>query len=154
MNSTTSNTNTRVYTGGTFDLLHYGHLRFLKRCAELGEVIVVLNKDEFITEYKGAPPVQTYEERKAALLELPFVSAVYANEYGADSKYMVSAIAPRLIAIGSDWARKDYYKQMGFTQDWLDEQGIGLVYIPYTANISTTELKKRLRGYDHHPDSE
>ena len=47
----------RVYTGGSFDLYHYGHADFLKRCKELagheGEVIVSLNTDEFIKEYKN-----------------------------------------------------------------------------------------------------
>ena len=37
-----------VYTGGTFDLYHAGHARFLARCAELGSVVVSLNTDEFI----------------------------------------------------------------------------------------------------------
>jgi hypothetical protein len=49
-----------------------------------------------------------------------------------------------MIIVGSDWARRDYYSQMGFTQDWLDERGIGLCYIPYTLGISTTDLKKRI----------
>ena len=53
-------------------------------------------------------------------------------------------VQPNYIIIGSDWARKDYYKQMGFTQDWLDERDIGLIYVPYTDGISTTEIKRRI----------
>jgi hypothetical protein len=53
-------------------------------------------------------------------------------------------VKPDYVLIGSDWARKDYYKQMGFTQDWLDARGIGLIYIPYTKGISSTEIKKRI----------
>jgi hypothetical protein len=52
-------------------------------------------------------------------------------------------VGPDIIAIGTDWARKDYYLQMGFTQDWLDERDISLIYIPYTHSISTTKLKAR-----------
>ena len=52
-----------VYTGGTFDLLHSGHIRFLKACRRLvgadGEVVVSLNTDAFIEAYKGKPPVIT-----------------------------------------------------------------------------------------------
>ncbi len=45
---------------------------------------------------------------------------------------------------GDDWAKKDYYTQMQFTQDWLDENDIVLVYLAYTRGISTTEIKKRI----------
>jgi glycerol-3-phosphate cytidylyltransferase len=61
-----------------------------------------------------------------------------------ESREAIEAVQPDLIVIGSDWARRDYYKQMGFTQDWLDERGIGLCYIPYTHGISSTEIKQRL----------
>jgi glycerol-3-phosphate cytidylyltransferase len=133
-----------VYTGGTFDLIHSGHVNFLRQCAEIGEVTIALNTDEFIKEYKGKPPIMSYNERKAVLWELRCVNRVIPNYGGADSKEAIEEVDPDVIAIGSDWARKDYYKQMGFTQDWLDERNIMLLYIPYTQGISTTELKRRI----------
>jgi len=133
-----------VYTGGTFDLLHSGHVAFLKRCAEFGSVVVALNTDEFIETYKGKAPVMSYKEREAVLLALRCVDAVVPNFGGVDSKPSIEFVSPDLVVIGSDWARKDYYKQMGFDQDWLDDRGIGLCYIPYTKGISSTEIKKRL----------
>lgn len=133
-----------IYTGGTFDLPHSGHVNFLRKCAQLGSVYVSLNTDEFITEYKGKPPVMSFDERLTVLSELRSVTVVMSNDGGADSKDAILQIKPDIIAIGSDWARKDYYKQMQFTQDWLDEQGISLVYIPYTPGISSTDLKRRL----------
>lgn len=135
----------KVYTGGTFDLIHSGHVNFLRRCAEIGDVTVVLNTDEFIERYKGKPPVMTYDERFAVLSEFSCVRNIYPNVDGEDSKIIISSLQPDIVAIGSDWARKDYYKQMGFTQDWLDEQNISLLYIPYTKGISTTELKRRMQ---------
>lgn len=135
----------KVYTGGTFDLIHSGHVNFLRACAEIGDVTVVLNTDEFITEYKGNPPVMTYDERFAVLSEFRCIKNIFANEGWDDSRKMIDFIKPNIIAIGSDWARKDYYKQMSFTQDWLDERDISLMYIPYTPGISTTELKRRIR---------
>lgn len=133
-----------VYTGGTFDLIHSGHVNFLRQCAEIGQVTVALNTDQFIRAYKGKPPIMTYNERKAVLSELRCVQEVIANEGGADSTQAIEAVDPNVIAIGSDWARRDYYKQMGFTQDWLDKRNIMLLYIPYTQGISTTELKRRI----------
>ena len=88
----------------------------------------------------------TYLERKEVLLGLRAVDQVVPNRNGADSKPTILDVAPDFIVIGSDWAKKDYYAQMQFTQDWLDEQGIQLVYVPYTQGISTTELKKRIAG--------
>lgn len=133
-----------VYTGGTFDLPHSGHVNFLRQCARLGSVYVSLNTDEFIEEYKGKPPVMSFNERYEVLTEYRSVHVIMSNDGGADSKEAILQVRPDIIAIGSDWARKDYYKQMGFTQDWLDEQGISLIYIPYTQGISSTEIKKRL----------
>lgn len=135
----------KVYTGGTFDLLHSGHVSFLKRCSEVGEVTVALNTDEFIEAYKGKPPIMTFAERRAVLLGLKYVSNVVPNVGGADSRISIDLVSPDFLIIGSDWARKDYYKQMQFDQDWLDKRGIALCYIPYTSGISTTQIKGRLK---------
>lgn len=133
-----------VYTGGTFDLYHAGHARFLARCAELGEVTVSLNTDEFIEQYKGKPPVISFADRAEVLLASRSVSQVVPNTGGADSRWAIESVMPDIIAIGTDWARRDYYKQMGFDQDWLDDRGIALIYIPYTRGISSTAVKERV----------
>lgn len=134
----------KVYTGGTFDLFHSGHASFLQRCATIGSVTVALNTDEFIAAYKGKPPILSYAEREAVLLSCRFVERVIPNFGGADSKPSIELIQPDFIIIGSDWARRDYYAQMKFDQDWLDERGIGLCYIPYTKGISSTQVKSRM----------
>ena len=132
-----------VYTGGTFDLFHAGHVNFLRECSRLGDVVVALNTDEFIRAYKGKPPVCSFEERLAVLEACVWVDQVIPNYGGADSKPAIEVVGPDIIAIGSDWARRDYHAQMGFDQDWLDARGISLIYIPYTSGISTTSLKAR-----------
>lgn len=137
----------KVYTGGTFDLIHAGHIAFLKRCAELGSVTVSLNSDDFIAGYKGRPPVMSFQERKAVLEELRCVDSVIENIGNEDSTIAIEWVKPDIIVIGSDWARRDYYAQMNFTQDWLDERNISLMYVPYTKGISTTDLKKRIINY-------
>jgi len=87
----------------------------------------------------------TYAERKTVIEGCRWVDRVVANVGGADSTIAIDYVQPDLIVIGSDWARRDYYTQMGFDQDWLDERGIGLCYIPYTQGISSTDIKTRLR---------
>ena len=138
-----------VYTGGTFDLFHSGHVNLLKRCKEIagnnGSVVVSLNTDSFIIKYKGYAPVCSEAERKYVLESCIYVDKVIMNVGGENSKIAIEMADPDYIVIGSDWAKKDYYKQMGFDQDWLDEKEIGLVYVPYTKNISSTEIKGRLK---------
>ena len=139
-----------VYTGGTFDLFHSGHVNLLQRCKDIaganGTVIVSLNTDEFIFSYKGKTPVCTYEERKAVLEACQYVDVVVPNIGGADSKISIQLSQAEYVVIGSDWARKDYYKQMDFDQDWLDARGIGLIYIPYTQEVSSTKIKNRIKN--------
>jgi len=133
-----------VYTGGTFDVPHHGHYNLLRRASEFGSVVVALNTDEFIIEYKGRAPVLSYEERKEILMSCKWIDRVIPNYGGKDSKISIEIVEPDYIIIGSDWATKDYYAQMGFNQEWLDERGIGIIYIPYTKGISSTEIKKRM----------
>lgn len=142
-----------VYTGGTFDLFHSGHVNLLRECwneADRGDedtrVVVALNTDEFIAEYKGSPPIMSYDERRAVLLSCRYVDEVVANTGGADSRPTILHVNPNKIVVGSDWRDKDYFKQMGLSQDWLDKRLITLVYVPYTPGISSTELKRRING--------
>ena len=134
-----------AYTGGTFDLFHKGHVQLLKWCKAIAvEVVVSLNTDEFIFEYKKKLPVIGYQERREVLLSCKYVDYVIPNIGGADSKAAIESVRPQIIVIGSDWASKDYYRQMGFSHDWLDEQGIALCYVPYTRGISSSSIRKSL----------
>jgi glycerol-3-phosphate cytidylyltransferase len=137
----------KLYTGGTFDLFHYGHVNFLKQCKKLASTVIVsLNTDEFIEQYKGSSPIIPFNERREMLLSCKYVDSVIENIGSSDSKVSIKSVSPDIIAIGDDWARKDYYSQMNFTQRWLDDNNITLIYIPYTSGISTTLIKEKLRN--------
>jgi glycerol-3-phosphate cytidylyltransferase len=134
-----------IYTGGTFDLFHKGHVNLLKWCKSMGDKVVVsLNTDEFIFEYKGKTPIISYEDRAEVLMSCKYVDKVIPNYGGTDSKIAILSVMPNIIVIGSDWAKKDYYSQMGFDQEWLDKNGIGLCYVPYTWETSTTKIKGKI----------
>ena len=75
-----------------------------------------------------------------------YVDEVIPNTDGEDSKPAIMSVDPKFLVIGSDWAKKDYYKQMNFTQEWLDENEIVLLYLPYTESISTTKIKEKLKN--------
>lgn len=87
----------------------------------------------------------SYEERKQHLLDSGLVNDVIPNSGDEDSKPAIERVNPNIILIASDWARKDYYKQMSFTQDWLDDKGIVLAYIPYYKHISSTAIRERAK---------
>jgi cytidyltransferase-like protein len=139
-----------VYTGGTFDLFHAGHAALLAHCRKLagsdGRVVVALNTDGFVASYKRKAPVCTYPEREAVLLSCRYVDEVVQNRMGADSRPTIEAVRPDIVVIGTDWARRDYYQQMGFDQSWLDARSITLVYVAHahSEGLSSTDLKVRL----------
>ena len=137
-----------IYTGGTFDLLHAGHMNFFRQIKELFpscELVVSLNTDEFVESYKGKKPIFNYQEREQQLLWCGHVDKIIPNVGGADSKPTILDIKPTIIAIGQDWLSRDYCKQMQFDAQWLTDRGISLIYIPHTDGISATEIKRRLK---------
>ena len=137
-----------VYTGGTFDLFHHGHVALLARCRTLaglgGLVVVSLNTDDFVEEYKGRPPAIPYAGRYSVVAACRYVDRVICNIGGRDSKRAIQAVGPNIIAVGSDWETKDYYRQMSFTREWLAERHIRIVYLPYTQEISTSQIRAAL----------
>jgi glycerol-3-phosphate cytidylyltransferase len=138
-----------VYTGGTFDLFHSGHVNLLKRCKEIagpdGTVVASLNTDDFIWQFKNKRPICREDERAEVLIACRYVDRVIMNVGGSDSRIAIDQIRPNYIVVGSDWAEKDYYSQMSFDQKWLDERGIGLVYVPYTKTISSSAIRGRMQ---------
>lgn len=133
----------RSLTIGTFDLLHPGHVRLIARCARLAdEVYVAVNTDQFVADHKGQPPIMTLDERTHMVASLKQVSHVV--DYEGDTEGVLRSTAPDYLVIGSDWARQDYLGRLGINQDLLDSLNVSLVYVPYTAGVSTTTIRGRI----------
>lgn len=135
-----------VITLGTFDILHYGHIRLLKRLDNFpADKYVGLNTDEFVKKYRGKPPVMSYEERKQSILEVfPDYTVIPNNQSDGTIKKVLDKVKPRIIIIGSDWLARDYLKQIGLTTHDLYLRDIDIFVVPYTESISSTEIKKRI----------
>lgn len=134
------------YTGGTFDIPHFGHYNFFRMCKDFCDYLVVsLNTDEFIKSYKGKAPEFSYSERLKILENCPYIDQIVCNFGNEDSTQAIDLINPDIILIGQDWLSKDYCKQMGFTPDWLTNRSISLIYLPYTLGISSTLIKERIK---------
>jgi cytidyltransferase-like protein len=142
-----------VYNGGTYDLLHPGHLFVFRQMRELagpdGRVVIALNTDDFVEQFKDHAPVQTYMEREAVLLGLRDIDAVIPNVGGADARPAIESVGPDIIAVGRDWWSEDdskYCRQMGFTSEWLSDRGIRLVYMDWMPGHSSTNLRATARA--------
>ena len=126
----------RILTYGTFDLLHYGHIRLLKRAKELGDyLIVALSTDEF-NSIKGKKAYHNYETRKKMLEAIRYVDLVipeYTWEQKIDDvkKYYVD-----VTVMGDDWEGNEKFEEL---RDYCE-----VVYLPRTEGISTTKIKKEL----------
>lgn len=125
---------TRVITYGTFDLLHKGHVRLLKRAKALGDHLTVcVSTDEF-NALKGKKAYTSFEDRKYILEAIKYVDEVIPEE-GWDQK--ISDVKEHNIDIfvmGDDWKG-----QFDFLSDYCK-----VIYLPRTEGISTTKIKKDL----------
>lgn len=126
----------RVITYGTFDLLHYGHINLLRRAKELGDyLIVALSTDEF-NRQKGKQSFFSYEKRKTLLESIRYVDLVIPEENWNQKRNDVHEYHVDIFVIGDDWKGKF---------DFLKEEGVEVVYLERTPEISTTQIKNDLK---------
>lgn len=125
----------RVITYGTFDLLHYGHINLLRRAKELGDyLIVALSTDEF-NEIKGKKSYFSYEERKQMLEAIRYVDLIIPENNWEQKVQDMHEYDVDVFVMGDDWLNKF---------DFLKEEGVEVVYLTRTPDISTTQIKKDL----------
>lgn len=126
----------RVLTYGTFDLLHYGHIRILERAKKLGDyLIVALSTDEF-NKIKGKKAYHNYETRKKMLEALRCVDLVIPEKSWEQKIDDVKNYYVDIVVMGSDWAGSDKF-------DYL-KQYCQVIYLDRTEGISTTKIKNDL----------
>ena len=126
----------RVLTYGTFDLLHYGHIRLLKRAKEKGDyLIVALSTDEF-NAVKGKKAYHNYETRKKMLEAVRYVDLVIPEEHWEQKINDIKEYKIDILVMGDDWAGSVKF-------DYLKEY-CEVEYLPRTEGVSTTKIKKDL----------
>lgn len=96
----------RILAAGCFDLLHYGHLRYLEEAKRLGgegaELIVVVARDSTIIKRKGRPPVMCEEHRKELVEALKPVDRAVLGGADLDTARVIREVKPDIIALGYD----------------------------------------------------
>ena len=130
----------RVFTSGSFDLFHIGHLNILERSAALGdELIVGVSTDELIQHYKGMPPIIPFEQRFRIISSLKCVTKA-VKQVKLTEVAQLQREDIDIVTIGDDWENK-YLEGL----EWMKKQpGKKVVYFPYTPGVSTTSIKKRI----------
>lgn len=126
----------RVLTYGTFDLLHYGHIRLLKRAKALGDyLIVAVSTDEF-NAIKGKKAYHNYETRKKMLEAIRYVDLVIPEKDWNQKRDDVKKYFVDTVVMGSDWEGDKHFEEL---RDLCE-----VVYLPRTEGISTSKIKRDL----------
>ena len=125
----------RILTYGTFDLLHYGHINLLKRAKALGDYLVVAVSTDDFNEIKGKKAYHNYETRKMMLEAVRYVDLVIPEENWEQKREDMHLYHIDTFVMGDDWKGKF---------DFLEEEGVEVVYLPRTPEISTTKIKTEL----------
>ncbi|OFW38403.1 MAG: hypothetical protein A3J29_13950 [Acidobacteria bacterium RIFCSPLOWO2_12_FULL_67_14b] len=133
---------TVVFTNGVFDLLHPGHIRYLRDAKALGDVLIVgLNSDRSARALGKAPgrPINPEQERAEVLAALAPVDAVVM--FDEDTPHaIVSALQPDVLVKGADWGETEI-----IGRDVVEARGGRVVRIPLAAGYSTTAMVDRIR---------
>ena len=126
----------KVLTYGTFDLLHYGHIRLLKRAKELGDYLIVALSTEEFNELKGKKTYHNYETRKEMLEAIRYVDLVIPEENWEQKIDDVKKYNVDTVVMGGDWAGSDRFE---YLKEYCE-----VVYLDRTEGISTTKIKEDL----------
>lgn len=129
-----------VYTSGTWDLFHVGHVNIINKSLEYGdELIIGVSSDELVNEYKGSKPIIPFEERVRIIESIKGVSKVIRQTKLTDIKQLKENNID-IVTIGDDWKGK-YLEGL----EWIKKQrGKEVIYLPYTPSVSTTDIKKKI----------
>lgn len=129
-----------VFTNGCFDIIHAGHVRYLKKARSLGDMLVVgLNSDSSVKAIKGeSRPIVPQNERAEVLGALSPVDRVVIFNESTPEK-LIKAIRPDILAKGADWAAKDIVGA-----DIVRENGGKVSRITLVKGRSTTNIIKKI----------
>jgi glycerol-3-phosphate cytidylyltransferase len=129
-----------VYTGGTWDLFHAGHLNVLKKARKHGDYVIVgVSTDSLVSSYKNHPPVLNWQQRSSIIKELRCVDEVVPQERLFDIDQFMR-LGCDFFVIGDDWKGKESSVP---NLKWLKVNGY-LRYVEYTPGLSSSMIKERI----------
>ncbi len=126
----------KVLTYGTFDLLHEGHIRLLKRAKALGDYLIVGVSTDAFNAGKGKKAILAYSERKEVVEAIRYVDKVIPERSWDQKIKDVQKYQIDIFVMGDDWKGKfDFLKPY-----------CKVVYLPRTKRISSTSIKETVRS--------
>ena len=135
---------TIVFTNGCFDILHIGHVNYLKKSKELGDILIVgLNSDSSVKRLKGANrPINSEENRAAVLEALEFVDYIYVFDDTTPLE-IISKIHPNIYTKGGDY-KMDCIIGPNIGSKVIENYGGKVILIPIEYDISTTGIINKI----------
>lgn len=137
-----------VFTNGCFDIIHQGHVDYLAKAADLGDILIIgLNTDESVQRIKGKTrPIQDEYSRALILASFTFVDAVvYFKE---DSPYeLINTVQPDALVKGSDYKAEEI---VGY--DIVKAKGGKIITIDYLPGFSTSAIIDKIRAEEYSND--
>ncbi len=129
-----------VFTNGCFDILHAGHVLYLEKAKELGDILVIgLNSDDSVRRLKGEKrPLNNQQDRAIVLAGLSSVD--YVIVFNEDTPYnLIKAVRPDILTKGGDWAKEDIVGS-----DIVLTDGGEVISLPYWQGLSSTNIINRI----------
>jgi rfaE bifunctional protein nucleotidyltransferase chain/domain len=129
-----------VFTNGCFDLLHLGHVDYLSKAADLGDILVIgLNSDQSVRRIKGnSRPITDEKSRSVLLAAMEFVSAVVI--FDEDTPYeLIRMVNPDILVKGSDYKPEDVVGH-----DIVEAKGGKVITIDFLDGYSTSSIEKKI----------
>lgn len=133
---------TIVFTNGVFDILHPGHIRYLRDARALGDALIVgLNSDRSARALGKAPdrPINPEEERAEVLAALGSVDAVVIFD-DETPHAVISALQPDVLVKGADWGENAIVGR-----DVVEARGGRVVRVELAPGYSTTDILAKIR---------
>ena len=132
-----------VFVPMSADIIHYGHIRLLKKSSRYGNVVVGLMTDKGISSYKSRPFFK-YRNRYEVLESFKNISMIIPLE-GLVYDKICKIIKPEFFVHGSDWNKGSQMKQKNILKNLMKKWSGKLITIKYTDGISTSKIKKKLK---------
>lgn len=125
-----------VFTNGCFDLIHVGHVRYLKEAKNLGDVLIVgVNSDASVSRIKPDRPIVPQDQRAEILAALESVDYVILFDEATPYE-LIRSIQPDVLVKGGDWKREDIVGS-----DIAKET----FSLPYVEGVSTTAIVEKIK---------
>ena len=129
------------YTTGVFDLFHIGHLTLLKNAKGLCDKLIVGVTVDDLALYKGKRAMIPYSDRAEIVRSIKYVDAV-VPQYDMDKLAVCKKLGASILFVGDDWYGTEQWNKY---EEEFTQEGIKIVYFPYTRGVSSSKITEALR---------